>query len=258
MSAGSTVGVVLTLIALSGVGALLGGALLLLQARRVARVPHLAQAFAAGVLLAAVAVDLLPAAWARAREAGAPGVTALVLLVLVGFVLYGLLELLCRSAPTGAREQDEQDGRALVPLLVVGDSVHNLVDGAAIAAAFLADPALGVLTAVAVAAHELPQEVADAGVLLSLGLPARKVLLLNGLSALAAVAGGALVLALGGLVRPLLPALPALLAGCFGYLAWYLLRGLRRAPWLASGGAFATGVALFVALSRAVGALAAP
>ena len=65
------------------------------------------------------------------------------------------------------------------------------------------------------------------------------------------------MLALGGLVEPLLPALPALLAGFFVYLGWYLLRGLRRASWLASGGAFVTGVALFVALSRAVGALAA-
>jgi zinc and cadmium transporter len=144
-----------------------------------------------------------------------------------------------------------------VALIVAGDSVHNLVDGAAIAAAFLADPGLGLLTAVAVAAHELPQELADVGVLLSLGLAARRVLLVNALSALTAVVGAALVLALGDLVRPYLPALLALLCGGFLYLVWVLLRGLGRAAWPAGAVAFAGGLALFAALSRLVGAGAA-
>jgi zinc and cadmium transporter len=252
VSSASTVGVVLTLAALSGVGSLVGGVLLLRKARGVARAPHLAHAFAAGVLLAAVCFDLLPEAWAGAGAAGAAGFNTLVLSVLMGLVAFGLLEFFCRGHPSATVPPDD---RPTVPLIVVGDSVHNLVDGAAIAAGFLADPALGLLTAVAVAAHEIPQEIADFSVLLGAGMSAPRVLLVNALSALTAVAGGALVLALGDLVAPRLPALLGLTAGFFLYLVWHLLRDLRRTAWPAHAGSFGCGFALLVAVSLGLAAL---
>ena len=76
--------------------------------------------------------------------------------------------------------------------VLVGDSIHNFCDGVIIAAAFLADTRLGVVTALAIVAHEIPQEVGDYIVLLNAGFSRRKALAYNALSGLAAVAGGVL------------------------------------------------------------------
>lgn len=75
-------------------------------------------------------------------------------------------------------------------LIVVGDAIHNTVDGVAIAAAFLTDVRLGVVTTLAVIAHEIPQEVGDFMILLHVGYSKRKALLLNLLASLTSVAGG--------------------------------------------------------------------
>jgi zinc and cadmium transporter len=248
----STFGTVLTLIALSGLGSLLGGVLLLLRAHRFATVLHLAHAFAAGVLLATVFLDLVPEALALAGEAGAPGYDTLLMLVLAGLVLFGLLEWLSRTHPSSTPQVHD---KPTVPLIVIGDSVHNLADGAAVAATFLADPALGLLTAVAVAAHEIPQEIADFGILLSLGISARRVLLVNGLSALTAIAGGLLVLVLGALAEQVMPALLALVSGFFLYLVWHLLRNLGRKALAANAAAFTLGLALLLLLGRVIDAV---
>ena len=102
---------------------------------------------------------------------------------------------------------------------LIGDGVHNFVDGAIIAGAFLASVPLGTTTALAVALHEIPQEIGDLGVLIHAGVKPRRALLFNFISALTAVAGGLLTLALAdvvtGLARPLL----AITAGAFIYIA---------------------------------------
>jgi zinc and cadmium transporter len=72
----------------------------------------------------------------------------------------------------------------------VGDSIHNFCDGVIIAGAFLVDARLGVVTALAIIAHEIPQEVGDYIVLLNAGFSRAKALLFNALSGLAAVLGG--------------------------------------------------------------------
>lgn len=77
-------------------------------------------------------------------------------------------------------------------LILVGDSIHNLADGFLVAAAFLADPALGWLSALAIAAHEIPQEVGDFIVLLNAGYTRRRALAYNALAGLSAVLGGLL------------------------------------------------------------------
>ena len=74
--------------------------------------------------------------------------------------------------------------------MILGDSIHNFCDGIIIAAAFLADTRLGAVTALAIIAHEIPQEVGDYIVLLNAGFSRGRALLFNALSGLAAVAGG--------------------------------------------------------------------
>jgi zinc and cadmium transporter len=102
---------------------------------------------------------------------------------------------------------------------LLGDGIHNFVDGAIIAGAFLVDARLGVATAAAVAFHEIPQEIGDLGILVHAGLTPRRAVIYNLASALTAVLGAVLTLALedavGGLERPLL----AMSAGAFIYIA---------------------------------------
>ena len=117
------------------------------------------------------------------------------------------------SPPSGAR------ARAAATLALAGDTLHNFLDGVVIAVAWLSDPAVGVATAVAVFAHEIPQEIGDLAVLLHGGFSRTRALLLNTLSSLAAVAGGligAVALAAAG---PLLPDVMVVAAASLLYVA---------------------------------------
>ena len=124
--------------------------------------------------------------------------------------------------------------------MLVGDSIHNFCDGVIIAAAFLADVRLGWMTALAIVAHEIPQEVGDYIVLLNAGLHARaSALLFNALSGLAAVAGGVLGYLVVGPWRELFP---------------YLLVVAVQQLHLHRGGRPAAATAAALALARHAGA----
>jgi zinc and cadmium transporter len=112
----------------------------------------------------------------------------------------------------------EQAGRGGWSVLV-GDGIHNFCDGVIIAAAFLADTRLGVVTALAVIAHEIPQEVGDYVVLLNAGFSRPRALLYNALSGLAAVAGGVLGYFIVGPWEDLFPYLLVVAASSFIYVA---------------------------------------
>jgi len=103
--------------------------------------------------------------------------------------------------------------------VLLGDSIHNFCDGIIIAAAFLADTRLGVVTAAAIIAHEIPQEVGDYIVLLNAGFSRGKALLYNGLSGMAAVAGGVLGYFVVGPWEALFPYLLVVAASSFIYVA---------------------------------------
>jgi zinc and cadmium transporter len=150
----------------------------------------------AGVLLGTALLHVLPEAFesqAGARE--------LFLTLLGGLLFFWLLEKAELYRHVHHHEGDghhhhhdfdaQQAGRGGLSVLV-GDSIHNFCDGVIIAAAFLADPGLGMVTALAIVAHEIPQEAGDYIVLLNAGFSRRKALLYNALSGLAAVAGGVL------------------------------------------------------------------
>ena len=104
-------------------------------------------------------------------------------------------------------------------LIVVGDTVHNALDGVAIAAAFLVSVPTGIVTTIAVAAHEIPQEIGDFGLLLSKGMRRRNVLLVNLMSALATVFFAVLTYVIGSEDGLPIGALLGLSAGFLLYIA---------------------------------------
>lgn len=170
---------------LGSLGAIAGATLLLLFPRpiREALVPALIS-YAAGVLLGAAFLGMIPKA--IARDPGAPILAS----VLAGLVLFFTLEKLvlwrhCHDAGCPVHGQ-------AAPLILFGDALHNFVDGVVIAAAFLVSIPLGITTAAAVIAHEVPQEVGDFAILLDSGYGRARALWLNTLSA-AATLPGALV-----------------------------------------------------------------
>jgi zinc and cadmium transporter len=148
----------------------------------------------AGVLLGTALIHVLPEAF----ESSA-GAHELFLTLLAGLLFFFLLEKaeLYRHGHHHEGDGDhhhhgfdhEQAGRGGWTVLV-GDSIHNFCDGVIIASAFLVEVRLGVVTALAIIAHEIPQEVGDYIVLLNAGFSRAKALLFNALSGLAAVLGG--------------------------------------------------------------------
>jgi len=136
-----------------------------------------AMPFAAGALLAAVFLDL----FADGLE-HSPAST-IMMSALIGILLFFMAERFIRWFHH--HHQHGQKSPA-VPLLIIGDTVHNLLDGVAIAAAFMISIPTGIITTLAVAAHEIPQEVGEFGILLSKGMSRRKVIFVNVLSSLVA------------------------------------------------------------------------
>jgi len=173
--------------------------------------------FGAGALLAAAFLGLLP----EALEAS--DVHAATLYALGGFLAFFVLERLLgwfhhheshhHDSAHGARNTTHQW------LVIIGDTLHNAIDGVAIGAAFLVSPAAGIGTALAVAAHELPQEIGDFGILLGKGMRPRRVILVNVLSALATVVTALATFTLAGAAELNPAPLLAIAAGFFIYIA---------------------------------------
>ena len=151
----------------------------------------------------------------------------------------------------------DQAGRGGYAVLV-GDSIHNFCDGIIIAAAFLADVQLGIVTAAAVIAHEIPQEVGDYIVLLNAGFSRRKALVYNGLSGLASVVGGVLGYFIVGPWEAYFPYLLVAASSSFVYVAVadllpQLQRRLPLSQTLAQVGWIGAGLLLVVAVKGALG-----
>ncbi|OGE25441.1 hypothetical protein A3H85_03285 [Candidatus Daviesbacteria bacterium RIFCSPLOWO2_02_FULL_40_8] len=167
--------------------------------------------FAAGVILATSFLDLLPEA---IEGVGEPQqVLPFTLLAIVSFFF------LERFVLWFHHHDDTHGANPASVLILLGDSLHNFIDGVAIAAAFLTDPNLGILTTVAIAAHEIPQEFADFSILVSGGMKKTKALLFNFLSGLTAILGGVVGFFFLDKISTLLPITLAFTAGMFIYIA---------------------------------------
>lgn len=203
----------LTVVTIGSLISLIGGLYLIYGKKGVGKLQKAAVPFAAGALLAAAFLDLLP-------EAGElDEIQTVALWVLIGFVAFFILERSLSWFHHHHEEHHHNEKRQTATLIVIGDTLHNFIDGLAIGAAFVVSPATGIITAVAIAAHEIPQEIGDFGLLLSKGMTKRKVLLVNIVSALATVVGAALVYWLGDALEINQAALLALTAGFFIYIA---------------------------------------
>jgi zinc and cadmium transporter len=181
--------------------------------------PH-GVSFALGALLGVAFLDLLPDALHEAGEAHTEAVLATVLGGILGFFLLEKLLLWrhCHSdhCETHTEEHFHQPAGTLI---VVGDAIHNFVDGVLIAAAFLTDVQLGIVTSLAVAAHEIPQEVGDFAILLESGYGRAQALLYNLLSSFSTLAGGVLAYFALENLHEALPYFLALAASSFVYIA---------------------------------------
>jgi zinc and cadmium transporter len=229
----STLLLIVSFTALSGaLSALAAGLFLSLgDARRAAILPHLVS-FATGTLLGAAFLGLIP----HALEGAGAGATHKVgLSLLVGIMVFFLLEKFvlwrhCHDDPCEAHSPDHgARDRASANLILVGDTFHNLLDGVLVAAAFMTDPHLGIVTALAVFAHEIPQEVGDIAILLHGGFSRRRALTLNLVSSLTSVVGGVLAYFALHAALGLLPYALAFAAASFIYVAVAdLIPGLHR------------------------------
>jgi zinc and cadmium transporter len=181
---------------------LAAGLFLALPAKqREAAMPHLVS-FATGALLGAALLGLIPHA---VIGVGADGVHGVGIALIAGIALFFILEkfLLWRhchddhchehaveDAHAHNHAHDAARKKASGSLVLIGDALHNVLDGVLIAAAFLTDVHLGFVTALAIMAHEIPQEVGNFAVLLHSGVGRRRALMLNLLTSLTAVIGG--------------------------------------------------------------------
>src|SRR5687768_14525809 len=173
--------------------------------------PHLVS-FATGALLSAALLGLLPHA---VESAGISNTHEIGLTLLGGLLLFFVLEkmVLWRHCHADVCEvhvnpephahahghthhhghnhaHDQRRDQASAMLILIGDGFHNVLDGVLIAAAFMTDVHLGVVTAMAVCAHEIPQEVGDLAILLNGGMARMRALTLNLLTSLTSVVGG--------------------------------------------------------------------
>jgi zinc and cadmium transporter len=214
--------IALGLSVLGGLGGLLvaSGILLINESARSRLIPWLVS-YAVGALLGVSMLAILPETLEQL-----PAETVFATL-LVGILVFFVLEKLVLWRHCHTHDCEVHDGTVL-PVLV-GDAFHNFVDGAVIAAAVMTSVPLGISTALAVAAHEIPQEVGDFAILLHAGYSRGRALLLNILSAAASAVGAVAALVAVNVLPAILPYVLALAAASFLYVAMAdLIPGLHR------------------------------
>jgi zinc and cadmium transporter len=195
---------------LGSVISLIGGILLLVNQKFALNVYHYLTAFAAGALLGTAFFDLLPEASIDSGDIN------IFFWVLCGILIFFLLERFIHHHDT---ESNPAEKKVVIPLIIIGDTLHNFIDGVVIAATFIISIPLGIITALAVAAHEIPQEIADFGLMLSRGVKRGRVLWINLISSFAAIVGAILTFIYQDALAGITPIILSLTAGFFIYIA---------------------------------------
>lgn len=202
---------------LGSIISLLGGVLLLTKGKFAYKIAPYLSAFAAGTLLGTVFFDLLP----EAVSEGKSGISVqwVFLITLFGILFFFVLERLLHWFHHHGFEEHAIKEKPIIPLIVAGDTVHNFIDGVAIAATFASSIPLGIITTLAVGIHEIPQEIGDFGVMLKNGLSRGRVLWVNVLSAVASFGGALLAFYFGSQVQGLATIFLSVSAGFFLYIS---------------------------------------
>lgn len=211
-----TLASILTVSAVSLVGVFT----LSMNASILSRAMHLLVGLAAGALLGDAFIHLIPEVFENGIDP-----TAFSIAVLAGMVVFFVLEKYLRwhhhhhDEVHDACADCEPKKKPLGTLVLVGDGMHNFIDGAVIAASFLVSPALGVATTLAVFLHEIPQEISDFALLLHGGFSRARALFWNFVSALTALLGAGVFFATSSLFENIEPLAIAFTAGGFIYIA---------------------------------------
>lgn len=204
---------------------LIGAATLALSKRVLQACVTFLVALAIGALLGDALIHLIPEALEEAKNP-----RLIPLLVIAGFLLFFLLEKYFHwhHGSHGAEEhthdceKDDPECNAPKPLgklILVSDAAHNLIDGMIIAASFFISVEVGIATTIAIILHEIPQEIADFGVLIHAGYTRSRALFLNFISAMFAVVGAMITVLLGQIAVDSIVWLLPIAAGSFIYIA---------------------------------------
>jgi zinc and cadmium transporter len=205
------------------IGSLVGGILSLLigilfiSSKKEKIIEKYATAFAAGTLLSAAFLDLIPEALESLNSIQA------MLFVMLGliffFLLEGILHCFHAHAHNECEECEQIQHKPLTLMIMVGDTLHNFMDGIAIASGFLISPVTGWLITLAVAIHEVPQEIGDIALMLSSGTERKKVIILNVVSSLVSVVSAVIFFGIGQNFNIPLAPFFAIIGGFFIYIA---------------------------------------
>jgi zinc and cadmium transporter len=199
----------------------LAGLLLLFKEKRLSSITDFLVPYAIGTLLGASFFGMIPHALLHLTS------TSVFPTVLCGIILFYVLEKFalwrhCHESPCDVHTRAGT-------MILIGDSLHNFVDGVAIAAAFAGSVSLGIATSAAVIAHEIPQEIGDFAILLESGYSRSRALWFNALSSMAALPGAVMTYFLLPVVQSLVPYLLSVSAASFIYIAMADLVPGRRA-----------------------------
>lgn len=203
---------IITAVLIGNIISVLGATLLLkLKNELLTKLTREVNAFAGGILLGAAFIGMLPKA---IEQAG----SFVSYFVLAGILFFFLLEklMLWRFC---ADEHCDRHNKAGALMLMAGDSFHNLLDGIVIAAAFLQSISFGFVVAISVFAHELPQEIADFGVMIRAGISKRKAIIINIASGLTAIIGAVFAWYFAVQTKIALPYILAFSASGFIYIS---------------------------------------
>lgn len=186
--------------------------------------------FSAGALMGGAFLHLIPESLEKNHSEN------IFLLVIFGFCLFFILEriILWHHCHKHGEKCEIHDVHSFTYMNLIGDGLHNFIDGIILAVAFSSNFSLGVAATIAVIAHEIPQEISDFGVLLYGGFSKKKALFYNFISGILAVIGAIFGLILVNYIENISPLLVAIAAGGFIYIsASDLVPELHKEPKLA-------------------------
>lgn len=194
---------------------LVGGLFLLWQSDFAKRITNVLFAFGAGAFIGISFLDLLPEAVEMVEEPHAIFIAAL-----VGFALFfGLERLAMKHIHFHGEHAHEAHSESLPWMTVIADTLHNFLDGVVIALVYISNPLLALPTALAIAAHEIPQEIGEFAILLDQGWSKMKIIGANIFSSLAAFAGVGVAYIALPFFEAYLPLFIGGVAGIFIYIA---------------------------------------
>jgi len=173
-------------------------------------------ALSAGALMGGAFLHLIPEA---IETCSMENLNNLFLEVLLGFSLFFVIEKIVHWRHCHDVDCKIHNVKSFGYMNLIGDSIHNFIDGLVIAAAFMDDINLGISTSIAIASHEIPQEIGDFGVLLHSGMEKRKAILMNFLAASTVILGGIVGIVISSRISVFVPMVLPIAAGGFIYIA---------------------------------------